>query len=114
MNQGYDSTTVSFEKINENSEKLKNGTKQLWLKFSITNEKMPMVKSLQFYHRSTISQMSGLSLSILVIILLLEPWKYWDWENFESNLQEFRKWKDPEYVELETNETALEDDMQVK
>ena len=40
--------------------------------------------------------------------------KYWDWENFESNLQEFRKWKDPEYVELETNETALEDDMQVK
>ena len=29
MNQGYDSTTVSFEKNNENSEKLKNGTKQL-------------------------------------------------------------------------------------
>ena len=78
----YDFTTVSFEKINENSEKLKNGTKQLWLKFSITNEKMPMVKSLQFYHRLTISQMSGLSLSILVIILLLEPWKYRDWENF--------------------------------
>ena len=59
--------TSSFEKNNENSEKLKNGTKQLWSKFSITNGKMPMVKSLQFYHLLTISQMSGLSLSTLVI-----------------------------------------------
>ena len=67
MNQGYDFTTGSFEKNNENSEKLKNGTKQLWSKFSITNGKMPMVKSLQFYHLLTISQMSGLSLSTLVI-----------------------------------------------
>ena len=64
MNQGCDS---SLEKINENSEKLKSGTKLLWSKFSITNGKMPMVKSLQFYHLLTISQMSGLSLSTLVI-----------------------------------------------
>ena len=54
-------TIFTVVKNNINSEKLKSGTKLLWSKFTITNGKMPMVKSLQFCHRLTISQMSGLS-----------------------------------------------------